>query len=69
LRFQSLRGGDQRVLPCTLVNPRFVDCQWVVNGPAQTTMQFLSSLYRVGAHDLIEKIFDEIRGKIPQYAA
>lgn len=51
------------VLPATLSNPRFVDCRWQVVGPAQTTVGFLSALYRAGAKDLIEATFDTIRGK------
>ncbi len=48
---------------CNLVDPKFVDCTWTVNGPAQNTLQLLSALYAVGATDLVEATFDEIRGK------
>jgi hypothetical protein len=56
------------MLGCTLVDPQFVDCRWVVSGPAQTTFELMAALYRVGAHDLIEATFDQIRGKPPAAA-
>jgi hypothetical protein len=48
---------------CTLVDPQFIDCKWVVAGPAQITFELMSALYRVGATDLIEATFDQIRGR------
>ena len=51
------------LLGCTLVDPQFVDCRWVVSGPAQTTFELLAALYRAGAVELIEATFDQIRGK------
>lgn len=53
------------VLPAVLHNPRFVDCQWQAAGPAETTINFLTALYRAGAKDLIEATFERIRGKAP----
>jgi hypothetical protein len=53
------------LLGCTLVDPQFVDCRWKVSGPAQTTFELLTALYRVGAVDLIEATFNQIRGKQP----
>jgi hypothetical protein len=50
-------------LGCTLVDPKFVDCRWTVNGPAQNTFDLMSALYRAGATDLIESTFNTIRGK------
>jgi hypothetical protein len=51
------------VLPAVLNNPRFVDCRWAAAGPAETTIGFLTALYKAGAKDLIEATFDTIRGK------
>jgi hypothetical protein len=51
------------LIPTTLHNPRFVDCRWQAIGPAQLTIEFMSSLYRVGAKDLIEGTFKNIRGE------
>ena len=51
------------LIGCTLVDPQFIDCTWTVAGPAQTTFELMSALYRVGATDLIEKTFENIRGK------
>jgi hypothetical protein len=48
---------------CTLVDPQFIDCKWSVAGPAQTTFELLSALYKAGAVDLIEATFNQIRGK------
>jgi hypothetical protein len=50
---------------CNLVDPQFIDCRWTVAGPAQTTLELLTALYRVGAVDLIEATFNQIRGKRP----
>jgi hypothetical protein len=47
---------------CTLVDPQFIDCKWIVAGPAQTTFELMTALYRAGATDLIEATFDNIRG-------
>ena len=51
------------LIGCTLVDPQFVDCKWLVAGPAQTAFELLAALYRAGAVDLIEATFDQIRGK------
>ena len=51
------------LLPTTLHNPRFVDCTWQAKGPAEYTINFMASLYKVGAHDLIENTFKTIRGE------
>jgi hypothetical protein len=48
---------------CTVVDPQFIDCKWTVSGPAENTLQLLSSLYKAGAKDLIEATFDSLRGK------
>lgn len=48
---------------CTLVDPQFIDCKWSVAGPAQTTFELMSALYKAGATDLIEATFNQIRGR------
>ena len=48
---------------CTLVEPRFIDCRWMVNGPAQNTINLMSALYAAGATELIESTFNAIRGR------
>ncbi|HTV29781.1 MAG TPA: hypothetical protein VMF32_18570 [Xanthobacteraceae bacterium] len=53
------------LLGCNLVDPHFIDCRWIVSGPAQTTFELLAALYRVGAVDLVERTFDQIRGGQP----
>jgi len=53
------------VLPAVINNPRFVDCRWEAAGPAEMTIRFLTSLYKAGAKDLIERTFEAIRGKLP----
>ena len=47
---------------CTLIDPQFTDCKWSVAGPAQTTFELLSALYKAGATDLVEATFNQIRG-------
>ena len=49
-------------LGCTLVDPQFIDCKWVVAGPAQNTFELMSALYKAGATELLEATFDSIRG-------
>jgi hypothetical protein len=51
------------VLPAHLHIPRFVTCQWQAGGPAYTTINFLTALYKAGAKDLIEATFEKIREK------
>jgi hypothetical protein len=53
------------MLGCNLADPQFIDCHWTVAGPAQTTLELLTALYRVGAVELIEATFNQIRGKRP----
>jgi hypothetical protein len=52
------------MIGCTLVDPQFIDCRWSVTGPAQTTFELLSALYKAGATDLVEATFNQIRGAI-----
>ncbi len=51
------------LLPTTLSNPKFIDCVWQATGPAEYTINFMASLYKVGARDLIEATFKTIRGE------
>ena len=51
------------LLPTTLSNPKFIDCTWQAVGPAEYTINFMTSLHKVGAHDLIERTFKTIRGE------
>ena len=51
------------LLPTTLHNPQFVDCKWQAAGPAEYTINFMASLYKVGARELIEGTFKTIRGE------
>ena len=46
-----------------LVEARFIDCRWEVEGAALRTLRFLKLLYAVGARRLVENIFSEIRGE------
>lgn len=38
-------------------------CTWHIDGPAGEAMRLLSALYKMGATDLVEATFDNIRGK------
>ena len=51
------------LLPTTLHNPKFIDCNWQAAGPADYTINFMASLYKVGAGDLIKATFKTIRGE------
>jgi hypothetical protein len=62
-KFQRCTIVIHGFLGCTLVDPQFIDCRWTVAGPAQTTFELMAALYRVGAVDLIEATFDQIRGR------
>jgi hypothetical protein len=41
------------------------ECRWELSGPARSTLEFLAHLYRSGAEQLVENMFDQIRGKPP----
>jgi hypothetical protein len=56
-------SSSNALLGCTLVDPQFVNCRWVVSGPAQTTFELMAALFRAGASDLVEATFDQIRGE------
>jgi hypothetical protein len=62
-KFQRCTIVINGLIGCTLVDPQFIDCRWSVSGPAQTTFELLAALYRVGAVDLVEATFDQIRGR------
>jgi hypothetical protein len=68
-RFERCEIVINGYMGCNLVDPRFIDCRWTVSGPAQNTLQLLSALYAVGATELVEATFDEIRGKKPAQPA
>ena len=37
--------------------------QWSFSGPASTTVAFMAALYAMGATELIDNVFEKIRGK------
>ncbi len=61
-RFEKCNIIIHGFMGCTLVDPKFVDCQWSVSGPAEVTFSLLSALYKAGATSLVEGTFDKIRG-------
>jgi len=65
-RFERCEIVISGFMGCMLADPRFVDCTWTVNGPAQNVFQLLIELYKAGATDLVEATFDQIRGKQPR---
>jgi hypothetical protein len=64
-KFERCTIAINGFLGCTLVDPQFIDCHWQVSGPAQTTFDWMTALYRAGAVDLIEGTFNQIRGERP----
>src|SRR6476660_2897079 len=62
-RFERCEVIISGLMGCNLDDPRFVDCQWTVAGPALNAFQLLAALYKAGATDLVEATFDQIRGK------
>jgi len=48
-----------------LTNNRITDCQWVLAGPAQTTIQLMGTLYHGGGKELVESWFSEIKSAPP----
>ena len=62
-RFEKCNVVVCGMLPITLENPRFVDCNWSFSGPASTTVGFMAAMYRAGAKELIEKTCNTILGK------
>lgn len=51
------------VLPVALEGSNFDNCTWEFDGPAATTVWFMSALHKAGARDLIEGTFRIIRGE------
>lgn len=49
--------------PPTLANSSFIDCSWTFDGPAERTLRLLAAMYGGGFQELIERTFDNIRGK------
>jgi hypothetical protein len=50
--------------PCTLSVCGFYDCKWVFEGPAQSTIDFLTSVYHEmgeGGRNLVEATFQNVR--------
>jgi hypothetical protein len=43
--------------------------QWTFSGPASTTVSFMKALYAMGATEIIENAFEQIRGKPPKSGA
>lgn len=40
----------------------FEECSWVFNGPASATLQFLRSMHRAGANEMVENVVKAIIG-------
>ena len=54
-------------LPLVMENNRFEGkCRWEFDRAAKATIDFLATMYRAGATQLIETTFDAIRGARPQ---
>ena len=54
-------------LPVVMENNRFDrNCRWEFDRAAKSTMDFLATMYRAGATQLVENTFDAIRGGRPQ---
>ncbi len=54
--------------PVGLVESGFEDCEWGFDGPAASTINFMTEMYRMGGGvaDLIEKTFENVkRGSHP----
>jgi len=54
------------ILPGTLDNPTFNDCQWEFAPPASNAIGFMTAIYKTGGADLVENIFSTIRGETPR---
>ena len=63
--FDHCRIETAGILPCTLDGCSFTTCSWGFIGPASNTVNFMAGIYQQGgeAKSLIEKTFDDIRGK------
>ncbi len=55
-----------------LMSVTFVNCtfgeniKWRFDGPASTTIKFMTALYEAGAAELIENTIRQIRGEMPE---
>jgi hypothetical protein len=51
------------LLPVVLDRASYTDCKWEFIGPAANTVGLMTALYKAGARDLVEGIFQTIRGE------
>ncbi len=51
------------VLPVTMDACSFDDCKWQFSGPVNNTIVFMQALYASGAKELLENVFQVIRGE------
>ncbi len=51
------------LMPATLDDCDFNNCSWEFNGPASNTIVFMKAFYAGGGKELIENIFQNIRGQ------
>ncbi len=51
------------LMPATLDGCNFNNCSWEFSGPASNTIVFMQAFYAGGGKDLIENIFQTIRGQ------
>ena len=49
-------------LPVTLDECTYRNCEWEFAGPALNTLNFMQGIYAVGATELMENTFQQIRG-------
>ncbi len=54
-KFERCKIVFSGILPVTLDDPAFVDCEWSFTGPAANAMNFMRAMFLAGAKDLIEK--------------
>ena len=52
-------------LPVTLDECTYRNCEWEFAGPALNTLNFMQGIYAVGATELMENTFQQIRGNTP----
>ena len=45
---------------CAMDNCEFVECTWVFNGPAANFLHFLRLIYKQGATEVVETMFEAI---------
>lgn len=61
-QFESCRLVYHGLMQPVLDGCSFNDCSWEFGGPASNVLELMKAIYQIGAKDVIENTFNNIRG-------